>query len=92
MSVMFGTYLRLHQYLEHRYADTVVLTFAQMEDLLGFTLPDAARRQQEWWTHASVEPLECGVSSSWLQAGRAATPNLAAGIVAFARARGHKAA
>ena len=36
---MPGTYQSLYEYLEHRYANTVVLTFAQIEDLLGFPLP-----------------------------------------------------
>ncbi len=34
-----------------RIANTVVLTFAQIEDLLGFTLPDSARVHQEWWAN-----------------------------------------
>ncbi len=45
---MPGKYKSLYQYLENRYANTVVLTFAQIEDLLGFTLPDSARVHQEW--------------------------------------------
>ena len=36
-------YKALYEYLDNRYANTVVLTFAQIEDLLGFTLPDPAR-------------------------------------------------
>ena len=36
--------------LVNRYANTVVLTFAEIEDLLGFTLPDPARLHSEWWT------------------------------------------
>ena len=35
-----GKYHGLYDYLKNRYADTVVLTFQQVEDLLGFTLPD----------------------------------------------------
>ena len=34
---MPGKYKSLYQYLENRYANRVVLTFAQIEDLLGFT-------------------------------------------------------
>ena len=37
---MSGKYLLLYNYLENRYANTVVLTFAEIEDLLGFVLPD----------------------------------------------------
>ena len=38
-----GKYRWLYEYLETRYANTVVLTFGQVEDLLGFSLPDLAR-------------------------------------------------
>jgi hypothetical protein len=50
-AVMPGTYKALYQYLENRYANTVVLTFAQIEDLLGFPLPDAARLDHAWWAN-----------------------------------------
>ena len=53
---MTGKYLLLYKYLENRYANTVVLTFAQIEDLLGFPLPDQARCQREWWTDAGRGP------------------------------------
>jgi hypothetical protein len=49
--VMPGKYRSLYEYLEHRYANTLVLTFAQIEDLLGFTLPDSARVDPEWWAN-----------------------------------------
>ena len=32
----------------HRYASTVVLTFDQMESLLGFALPEAAHKERAW--------------------------------------------
>lgn len=38
-------WLSLYTYLEHRYASTVVLTFAQLETLLGRALPEAARTE-----------------------------------------------
>ena len=68
-----GRYEPVCRYVENRYADTVVLTFAEVEDLLGFSLPDLARVQLEWW--ASSLPV----------ASRTVTPNLAAEIVAFER-------
>jgi len=40
--VMSGPYLQFFEYLENRYAGTVVLTFAQIESLLGSALPAAA--------------------------------------------------
>ncbi len=75
-------YLSLYTYLEHRYASTVVLTFDQMESLMGRSLP-AAARTLEWWT---VEALPADRhSDTWTAAHRTATPNLAAGTVAFER-------
>ena len=53
---MSGEYLLLYNYLEGRYATTVVLTFAQIEDLLGFVLPEQARRNEQWWTDAEKGP------------------------------------
>ena len=81
---MSGKYLLLYNYLENRYANTVVLTFAQIEDLLGFVLPEQARLHQEWWTDA--DPAGPNHSDSWILAQRTATPNLIAQIVVFERA------
>ena len=84
--VMSGEYLLLYNYLENRYANTVVLTFAQIEDLLGFVLPEQARLHQEWWTNAMKNPASSNYADSWILARRTATPNLAAQIVVFERA------
>jgi hypothetical protein len=82
---MSGKYLLLYEYLENRYANTVVLTFAEIEDLLGFTLPDLAGSRREWWTDANVNTA-AHYSDSWVLASRTATPNLVARTVAFERA------
>ena len=84
--VMSGKYLLLYKYLQNRYADTVVLTFGQIESLLGFALPDQARLNQQWWTNAEVTAAETNYSDSWILASRIATPNLLAQTVAFERA------
>ena len=39
-----GTYRLLYKYLQDRYADTVVLTFGQIESIVGFALPDTFQR------------------------------------------------
>jgi hypothetical protein len=82
--VVSGKYGMLYKYLEHRYADVVVLTFAQIEDLLGFALPQLARTYQPWWTlGANVQGAPHG--DAWTLAGRTATPNLQSKTVIFAR-------
>jgi hypothetical protein len=73
----------LHQYLANRYADSVVLTFSQIEDLLGGALPDTARVRDEWWTSTVADKSSC--SDAWILAGRTARPNLQARTVAFER-------
>ena len=80
-----GKYKSLYEYLENRYADVVVLTFSQIEDLLGFALPDLARSQNEWWTRAGVQTEKSPCSDAWVLAGRTAAPNLTARTVAFER-------
>ena len=80
-----GKYRLLYEYLENRYANNVVLTFGQIEDLLGFTLPDLARTDKEWWTVASVDIAEARLSDAWTLARRTATPNLLAQTVVFER-------
>jgi len=84
--VMSGKYLLLYRYLEDRYANTVVLTFAEIEDLLGFALPDQARLHQEWWTDAETTVAGPNYSDSWILASRTAVPNLVARTVVFERA------
>ena len=75
-------YRPLYTYLEHRYASVVVLTFEQIEALLGFALPTPARTEREWWTDRVDGPH---YSAAWTAAGRSATPNLAARISTFER-------
>ena len=76
-------YQPFHTYLERRYASTVVLTFEQMEALLGSALPASASTEQEWWSEAAVRTNR--YAQAWLGAGRTATPNLSARTVTFER-------
>ena len=77
-------YLSLYAYLERRYASIVVLTFEQMEALLGSALPTPAYTDKDWWTRAAVAGQ--GQSAAWLGAGRTAAPNILAKTVTFERA------
>ena len=72
-----GDYKLLHKYLHNRFADRVVLTFAQIEDILGFSLPVPAWVEREWWG--------CRQSAAWTLAGRRAMVKLAARSVTFER-------
>ena len=76
----------LHKYLNDRFADAVVLTFAEIEDLIGGELPALARQNAEWWTTPDPAAGGCGLADSWILANRTARPNLRALTVAFDRA------
>src|SRR5207248_7284302 len=85
-SAMAGKYLSLYKYLNGRYANVVVLTFAEIEDLLGFSLPDLARLSEDWWTAPDPDTTRPRFSDSWILADRTARPNLLAQTVVFDRA------
>ena len=73
----------LFEYLRNRFADRVVLTFSEIEDLLGVALPASARTDAGWWT----APQSVGAPQRpWTMANRSASPNLRAMSVLFERA------
>ncbi|WP_137743344.1 DUF7662 domain-containing protein [Robertmurraya siralis] len=44
-----GKYLELHKYLLKVKEDSVVLSYEEMEIILGFKLPNSASKYVEWW-------------------------------------------
>ena len=78
----------LHKYLDERYADAVVLTFAEIEDLVGVELPELARLSSDWWTTPDATADPSRFADSWILANRTARPNLRARTVSFDRATG----
>ena len=84
---MPAVYLPLHKYLDGRYAETVVLRMTEMEDLMGAVLPPEAHSDAAWWDNGSGAGAITPQAQCWKQAGRTATPNLAAHNVMFERVR-----
>ena len=80
-----GEYELLHKYLRDRYANRVVLTFGELEDVLGFSLPDPARVHRAWWDGGDFGSAPSTQSFAWRLAGRTATVNLPARSVVFER-------
>lgn len=76
-------YQALFGYLDHQHARTVVLSFFEMESLLGRPLPPIARHDDGWWTAAATRSSR--QADAWMEAGRTARPNFAARTVAFER-------
>ena len=90
-----GQYHALYVYLRDRYADRVVLSFIDIEALLGFSLPERARQAREWWAGPDAAARESAQSGAWTLAGRSAIANLGARHVVFDRltpARGDRGA
>jgi hypothetical protein len=78
-----AAYMPLYTYLERRYAVTVVLTFEQIESLLGFAPPSPAFADAEWWTRSQATADRH--STAWTAARRTAVPQLGARTVVFER-------
>lgn len=78
-----GPYRLLFQYLRDRYADRVVLTFNEIEDLIGFLLPEAARADETWWNDAVGSARRSPQADAWRCAGRIAAVNMSAQRVLF---------
>ena len=84
-TVTAGKYEGLYHYLEKRYANSVVLTFAQIEDLLGFRLAESARVDPGWWSNDDRHDPRLDQSRAWRRASRTAKVNLGAQTVLFER-------
>jgi hypothetical protein len=80
-----GEYRLLYKYLRDRFSDRLVLTFGQIEDLLGFSLPVAARLEHEWWETTRAVADRSAQSDAWTLAHRTAAVNLGAQCVTFER-------
>jgi hypothetical protein len=80
-----GEYESLCKYLCGRHANRVVLTFAEIEDLLGFSLPALARVQLAWWDGGDFVGPPSTQSFAWTLSARTATVNLPAQSVVFER-------
>ena len=78
-----GEYRQLHKYLRDRFADRVVLTFGEIEDLLGFPLPESARLESGWW--ASTGAAGGAHTGAWTSASRTAVVNMTSQRVVFDR-------
>lgn len=78
-----GPYRSLQVYLRGRFAARVVLTLSEIEDLVGFPLPQQARVDTGWWSGGHADTSLQAIA--WTLAGRVAVPNLQARTVAFER-------
>ncbi|HEX4535191.1 MAG TPA: hypothetical protein VH000_13215 [Rhizomicrobium sp.] len=77
-------YDELGQYLKRQAASEIPMTFAEIEDVLGTTLPPSAYRHRPWWSN---NPNNSVMTKAWLDAGyRTERVDMAAQKLVFKRA------
>lgn len=78
-------YYPLFSHLQVAAGEPVTLAFAQIEQLLGTSLPGSARVQAGWWSNRSRGAVQ---AASWMDAGyHVVEVDLAAETVCFDRAK-----
>jgi hypothetical protein len=76
-------YEPLTQFLQNQPGNIARLSFAQIEQIVGFKLPAAALQERAWWSNAPSDDAE---SQAWLAAGfRSEYIDLVAGELTFCR-------
>ena len=76
-------YTALTAFLDGQAGDRVALSFEQLEDIIGFPLPESARKHGVWWTNS---PSSGRHNEAWLTAGwKTSNRNLKAQTIQFER-------
>jgi len=75
----------LGDFLRSQYGDEVRIRFADIEKVLGFSLPASARSHRPWWSN---NPDNSAITKVWLEAGfRTEQVNMAGETLVFARSK-----
>lgn len=78
-----GKYSKLGVYLQSNTNDIVKLTLGEVEEILGFPLPQSAREHQAWWAnsgHSHTHAID-----GWLNIGWKARVDLSSQVVVFTK-------
>lgn len=78
-----GKYRPLFDYLTESHNESETLTFAQIEGILGLSLPPSAHEYRQWWGNGHHSQ-----ASAWLAAGWKVARVVLGGKVTFERSRG----
>ena len=79
-----GKYAALHRRLAATTDDVWRASFREIEDILGFPLPDSARLYPAWWSNGDRHSH----ALAWQAAGFRARPRIVQEIIVFERDRG----
>jgi hypothetical protein len=78
-----GKYEPLTEFLLQQTANEVPMSFAQIERVVGFKLPQVAQRHRAWWSNSLSNNV---MTKAWRQAGfRSEQVDMAAGKLVFRR-------
>jgi hypothetical protein len=78
-------YTKLHQFFQTQVSDFVRMTFDEVEEETGFTLPASARLHQAWWANDRARHVQ---AKAWLDAGfESEQVDMKAGTIAFQRVK-----
>jgi hypothetical protein len=61
-----GKYEPLTEFLRKQRMEQVAMTFAEIERVVGFKLPQSARQHRAWWSN---NPSNSVMTKAWLDAG-----------------------
>ncbi|MER1999519.1 MAG: hypothetical protein ABS882_07070, partial [Lysinibacillus sp.] len=74
-------YEPLYKFLESKESNRLIMTFKEVEEVLGFTLPESASKYMAWWDGSSQHTQ----AYSWTRAGFKANPSLKEKKVEFVK-------
>jgi hypothetical protein len=78
-------YEPLRKYLENRRFDEVPMTFAEIEKVIGFKLPEKSQQHRAWWSNNASNSV---MTKAWLAAGyRTERVDMAGRRLVFRRAK-----
>lgn len=80
-----GKYRPLHAHLMRVRTDEVTLTFSEIEQILGTTLPPSAYKHRAWWGNEDPYKTMMRGKRGWLLAGFKAYPDMRSQRVVFKR-------
>ncbi|MEC0239050.1 hypothetical protein P4H66_04085 [Paenibacillus dokdonensis] len=81
MSKRHSKYEPLYKFLKSKNPKRLVMTFIEVEDVLGSSLPVSASKYMAWWDGSSQHTQ----AYSWTKAGYKANPNLSENKVEFVK-------
>lgn len=81
MNTRGSKYEPLQKFLKSKQSNRLIMTFSEVEDVLGFKLPASAYKYMAWWDGASQHTQ----AYSWSKAGFTAKPNLKEKKVEFVK-------